>query len=213
MSTFLFSPRKRSATAKALPLASMTRQSLSRVWRSAHFSRSGSATRVEVLTTRASQGSLPWRMAPAKLSGCTSSPTIRSALLLLIFLASFLLCCPLLHGRRGRAPDEYLKRRHPGLHRSYALHLHEGSFRQDSLSLQSGIYAPLQRSSPCRYCASVLVLSLFASPISEANRMLRPRLPSSSINFMPKPIPSADCKSFCFLRFWPRRRLSLFSLG
>ena len=60
------------------------------------------------------------------------------------------------------------------------LHLHEGSFRQDSRSLQSGIYAPLQRSSPCRYCASVLVLSLFASPISEANRMLRPRLPSST---------------------------------
>ena len=97
---------------------------------------------MEVLTTRASQGSLPWRMAPAKLSGCTSSPTIRSALLLLIFLASFLLCFPLLHGRRGRAPDEYLKRRHPGLHRSYALHLHEGSFRQDSLSLQSGSYWP-----------------------------------------------------------------------
>ena len=46
----------------------------------------------------------------------------------------------LLDGRRGRAPDEYLQRRRPGLHRFYALHLYEGSFRQDSLSLQSGNY-------------------------------------------------------------------------
>src|ERR1700736_6623255 len=60
-----------------------------------------------------------------------------------------------------------------------SVHLHEGSFRQDSLSLQSGIYphcsarVPAGIALPFWFCP-------FASPISEANRMLRPRLPSSS---------------------------------
>jgi len=42
------------------------------------------------------------RIAPAKLSGCTSNPMIRSSLLLLIFLASFLLGMLLLFLLDGR---------------------------------------------------------------------------------------------------------------
>ena len=131
------------------------------------------------------------RIAPAKLSGCTSNPMIRSSLLLLIFLASFLLCCCLLHGRRGRAPDEYLKRRHPGLHRSYALHLHEGSFRQDSLSLQSGNYPTGSLESLPVLPFRCLVLSLCRShrqTVGSSGLASRP----AQLHTRLKPIPSAN---------------------
>lgn len=59
-------------------------------WRCAHFSSSGNSTRREVLTTRSIPGSLPATIAPAKLSGCTSSP-ITLRLLFFIFVGSFLL--------------------------------------------------------------------------------------------------------------------------
>src|SRR4029077_7084594 len=127
-------------------------------------------------------GSLPSRIAPAKLSGCTSNPTTRcSSLLTPIFFGSFLLCCWLLDGRRGRAPDEYLKRRHPGLRgftprTSTRVH----SVRTHS-AFNRGVVAPLHRSSPCRYCASVLVLSLFASPIGRQSKA--PASPPVQLNF------------------------------
>jgi hypothetical protein len=106
----------------------------------------------------------------------------RSSLLLLIFLASFLLCCPLLDGRRGRAPDEYLKRRHPGLHRSYALHLHEGSFRQDSLSLQSGIYCPTASLESLPVLRFRFLVLLFTSPIGRQSKA--PASPPVQLNFI-----------------------------
>jgi hypothetical protein len=74
-------------------------------------------------------------------------------------------CSCLLDGRRGRAPDEYLKRRHPGLHRFDALHLHEGSFRQDSLSLQSGIYPHCIARVPAG-----IALPLFGSVVYQSHR-------------------------------------------
>src|SRR5580704_6969565 len=54
-----------------------------------------------------------------------------------------------------------------------------------------GVIAPLHRSSPCRYCASVFWFCRLPVP-SEVNRKLRPRLPSSSTLSIPKPIPSAN---------------------
>ena len=117
--------------------------------------------------------------------------TIR-LLLLLIFFASFPLCFCLLHGRRGRAPDEYLKRRHPGLQgvKTFCTSTRVHSVRTHS-AFNRGVTAPLHRSSPCRYCASVGWFCRLPVP-SEVNRKLRPRLPSSPISRTSKPIPSAN---------------------
>src|SRR5438270_13672990 len=109
-------------------------------------------------------------MAPAKLSGCTSRPTIRSSLLTSIFFGSFLCCyVSLLDGRRGRAPDEYLKRRHPGL-RGF---IPRTSTRVHSVRTHSafnrGVKPHCIARVPAGTSASVLVL-LFASPIGRQSK-------------------------------------------
>src|SRR6266487_6108236 len=86
---------------------------------------------------------------------------------------------------RGRAPDEYLKRRRPGLHgfknRCTSTRVH--SVRTHS-AFNRGI-TPLDRSSPCRYCPSVVWFCPLPVPSADS-RKLRPRLPSSSTSHTPK---------------------------
>ena len=145
--------RSRSATAKAFPLASRTSTSSLLLWRSAHFSSSPNSTRREVLTTRALPGSLPSRIAPAKLSGCTSSP-ITLRLLLLIIVGSFLLCCLFAYcWREGGAG----LRRTPHTQTSGAAPPRRGrtATRGSSVRTHSAFnrgVTPLHRSSPCRHC-------------------------------------------------------------
>ncbi len=98
------------------------------------------ATRVEVRTTCALQGSLPSRIAPAKLSGCTSKPTTLGLLCSITSCSFLLMLVASLDGRRGRAPT---KTSHADIRAAWDLiptHRHEGFLRQDSLSLQSGTY-------------------------------------------------------------------------
>ena len=95
-------------------------------------------------------------------------------------------------GRKARPGSRRISRTQTSGAGGYKpLHLHEGSFRQDSLSLRSGIYPHCS----ARVSAGI-ALPLFGSVVcivpSEDNRKLRPRLPSSSTSLMPKPIPSAD---------------------
>src|SRR5213079_3297421 len=109
-----------------------------------------SSTRVEVLNTSALAGSLPSTTAPAKLSGCTSSPTTRPLFFVMILLLYFgwLFMLHSLDARRGRLLTNSLYTQTSGaeLHQiklTHSMRVHPS----DSLSLQSG-KSPLHRSSP-----------------------------------------------------------------
>src|SRR5207248_4392483 len=83
---------------------------------------------------------------------------------LFIFFASFLLC--LFAGRKARpGSDECLTSRHPGLRGPIPRTSTRVASVRTHSAFNRGVVAPLHRSSPCRHCASALVLSLFASPI------------------------------------------------
>ena len=91
---------------------------------------------------------------------------------------SFLRC--LLDGRRGRAPDEYLGRRHPGLegiNRCTSTRVH--SVRTHSAFDRD--LSPLQRSSLCRYCASVVWFCRLHCPIGRQSKA--PATPPVQFNF------------------------------
>ena len=124
------------------------------------------------------------RIAPAKLSGCTSNPMIRSSLLLLIFLASFLLgmlLLFLLDGRHAAGLPTNTSNADVGSARlQKPMHLHEGSFRQDSLSLQSGNYPTGSLESLPVLPFRCLVLS-FAGPIGRQSEA--PASPPVQLNF------------------------------
>src|SRR5438552_3268739 len=140
--------RARAATTKALPLASKTSVSSLLVWHLAHCSNCSSSTRVEVLNTCALAGSLPSTTAPAKVSGCTSSPTTRPLLFLMILLLRLVVMFHSLDARRDRllTNSRYTQTSGaelPAKTLAHSMRVHPS----DSLSLQSG-KSPLHRSSP-----------------------------------------------------------------
>src|SRR5213595_2310748 len=95
-------------------------------------------------------------------------------------------------GRKARPGSRRISRTQTSGAGGYEpLHLHEGSFRQDSLSLRSGIYPHCSARVSAGIALPLLVLS-FALSHRKTIEKLRPRLPSSSTSLMPKPIPSAD---------------------
>jgi hypothetical protein len=82
-----------------------------------HCSNCPNSTRVELLNTCALAGSVPSTTAPAKLSGCTSSPTTRPLVLIMILLLlRLIVMLHYLDARRGRLlTNSRVTRRHPEL--------------------------------------------------------------------------------------------------
>src|SRR5882724_10204148 len=178
--------RKRSATAKALPLASNTSVSSVLVWRSAHCSNCSNSTRVEVLNTCALAGSVPSTTAPAKLSGCTSSPTTRPLFLIMILLLlRLVVMLHYLDARRGRLLTNSRYTQTSGAEPPTLVDsLHEGS----SVRLTQPSIGEVPTAAP-ESCRVPLALVLFASPIARYQNV-RSRLASSPQNHIPSANPA-----------------------
>jgi hypothetical protein len=137
-----------------------------------------------VLTTRAVPGSLPSTTAPAKLSGCTSSPITRPRFFAMILFPPLVACLFMLYSldaRRGRLLTNSLPTQTSGAELARRLARSMRVHPSDSFSAQSG-KSPLHRSSPAGSC---LALVLFPSPIARYQNV-RSRLASSSQSTFPQ---------------------------